>query len=151
MLVCSMEIPRTEEPGRLQSMGSQDLVTKPAICPMFYFWLCSNSTKYAGDFSLNGTHTVLSIRCMLMEQFIGLAKKVIWLMNTLFIKVLGENENVSFISTENWVKFLANPIFTLLLQRLLGASLVLQLVKNLPAMQETPVQIVGWEVRLEKG
>ena len=79
----------------------QDLVTKRAVCPMFYFWLSSNSTKYAEDFSLNGTHTVLSIRCMLMEQFIGLAEKVIWLMNTLFIKVLGENENVSFISTEN--------------------------------------------------
>ena len=57
-------------------------------------------------------------------------------MNTLFIKVLGENENVSFISTENWVKFLGNPIFTLLLQRILGASLVAQLVKNPPAMQE---------------
>ena len=63
---------------------------------MFYFWLSSNSTKYAEDFSLNGTHTVLSIRCMLMEQFIGLAKKVVWLMKTLFIKVLGENENVSY-------------------------------------------------------
>ena len=75
----------------------QDLVTKRAVCPMFYFWLSSNSTKYAEDFSLNGTHTVLSIRCMLMEQFIGLAEKVIWLMNTLFIKVLGENENVSLI------------------------------------------------------
>ena len=35
---------------------------------------------------------------MLMEQFIGLAKKVIWLMKTLFIKVLGENENVSYFS-----------------------------------------------------
>ena len=46
------------------------------------------------------------------------------------------------ISIENLVKFLANPIFTLLLQRLLGASLV----KNPPAMQETLVQFLGWEV-----
>ena len=30
-------------------------------------------------------------------------------------------------------------------------SLVTQLVKNLPAMQETPVQFLGWEVSLEKG
>ena len=29
-----------------------------------------------------------------------------------------------------------------------GASLVAQLVKNLPAMQETPVQFLGWEDRL---
>ena len=33
----------------------------------------------------------------------------------------------------------------------LGASLVAQLVKNLPAMQETPVQFLGQEDLLEKG
>ena len=31
------------------------------------------------------------------------------------------------------------------------ASLVAQLVKNLPAMQETLVRILGWEDLLEKG
>ena len=31
------------------------------------------------------------------------------------------------------------------------ASLVAQLVKNLPAMQETPVGFLGWEGPLEKG
>ena len=31
------------------------------------------------------------------------------------------------------------------------ASLVAQLVKNLPAMQETCVQYLGWENPLEKG
>ena len=31
------------------------------------------------------------------------------------------------------------------------ASLVAQLVKNLPAMQKTPVQFLGWEDLLEKG
>ena len=30
------------------------------------------------------------------------------------------------------------------------ASLIAQLVKNLPAMQETPVQVLGWEDPLEK-
>ena len=30
------------------------------------------------------------------------------------------------------------------------ASLIAQLVKNLPAMQETPVQFLGWEDPLEK-
>ena len=30
------------------------------------------------------------------------------------------------------------------------ASLVAQLVKNLPAVQETPVQSLGWEDSLEK-
>ena len=32
-----------------------------------------------------------------------------------------------------------------------GASLVAQLVKNPPAMQETWVQFLGWEDPLEKG
>ena len=32
----------------------------------------------------------------------------------------------------------------------LGASLIAQLVKNSPAMQETPVQFLGWEDPLEK-
>ena len=31
------------------------------------------------------------------------------------------------------------------------ASLVAQLVKNTPAMQETPVQFLGWEDSLEEG
>ena len=31
------------------------------------------------------------------------------------------------------------------------ASLVAQLVKNLPAMPETPVRFQGWENALEKG
>ena len=30
-------------------------------------------------------------------------------------------------------------------------SLLVQLVKNLPAKQETPVQFLGWEKLLEKG
>ena len=33
----------------------------------------------------------------------------------------------------------------------LGASLIAQLVKNPPAMQETPVQFLGLEDPLEKG
>ena len=33
----------------------------------------------------------------------------------------------------------------------LGASLIAQLVKNLPVMQETWVQPLGWEDPLEKG
>ena len=32
-----------------------------------------------------------------------------------------------------------------------GASLIAQLVKNLPAMQETPDWFLGWEDLLEKG
>ena len=46
------------------------------------------------------------------------------------------------------------PITRLLISGKLGhfwASLVAQLVKNLPAIQETPVQFLGWEDPLEKG
>ena len=34
---------------------------------------------------------------------------------------------------------------------ILRASLVAQLVKNLTAMQKTPVQLLGWEDLLKKG
>ena len=37
------------------------------------------------------------------------------------------------------------------LQGVLGASLVAQMVKNLPAMQETRIRSLGWEDPLEKG
>ena len=40
-------------------------------------------------------------------------------------------------------------IYTLLYVK--WASLVAQLVKNLPAMRETQVQSLGWEDPLEKG
>ena len=32
-----------------------------------------------------------------------------------------------------------------------ATNLIAQLVKNLPAMQETPVRFLGWEELLEKG
>ena len=44
-------------------------------------------------------------------------------------------------------------VFTFLPWELISkaASLIVQLVKNPPAMQETPVQFLGWEDPLEKG
>ena len=37
------------------------------------------------------------------------------------------------------------------LNRVSWASLVAQLVKNLPEMQKTPIQFLGWEDTVEKG
>ena len=37
------------------------------------------------------------------------------------------------------------------MKAIIGASIVAQMVKNLPAMQETQVQSLGWEDPLEKG
>ena len=39
----------------------------------------------------------------------------------------------------------------IILLREFGASLIAQLIKNLPAMQETLVRSLGWEDLLEKG
>jgi len=41
--------------------------------------------------------------------------------------------------------------FVLHIRAISGASRIAQLVKNPPAMQETPVQFLGWEDPLEKG
>ena len=46
----------------------------------------------------------------------------------------------------HWTGF-CDPKFLILL----GASLVAQLVKNLPAIRETWVRSLGWENPLEKG
>ena len=47
--------------------------------------------------------------------------------------------------------FLEFEIAQLEFHHLIGASLIAQLVKNPPAMWETPVQFLGWEDPLEKG
>ena len=46
-----------------------------------------------------------------------------------------------------WVKRISKGLH----QFILPASLMAQMVKNLPAMQETPVFFLGLEVPLEKG
>ena len=38
-----------------------------------------------------------------------------------------------------------------IINTMLWASLIAQLVKNLPAVKETPVQFLGWEDPLETG
>ena len=50
-----------------------------------------------------------------------------------------------------WEKIFANNISEKGLISIIWASLVAQLVKNPPAMQETWVQSLGWEDPLEKG
>ena len=44
-----------------------------------------------------------------------------------------------------------SPFIRMYYNKIYGASLIAQLVKNPPAMQETPVQFLGWEDPLEKG
>ena len=46
---------------------------------------------------------------------------------------------------------LGGVVGVLFSQRQRRVSLTAQLVKNLPAVQETPVQFLGWEDPLEKG
>ena len=46
---------------------------------------------------------------------------------------------------------LSNAAVRVTVGKTLWASLVAQLVKNLPAMQETLVQFLGWEDPLEEG
>ena len=56
------------------------------------------------------------------------------------------------VPQHGWLYLLALvAMVMLLIMELSGASLVAQLVKNLPAMQETLVQFLGQEDPLEKG
>ena len=67
--------------------------------------------------------------------------EIIWPQNLkhLLPDALRDKISISFLDH----KRRANKIF--------GASLIAQLVKNLPAMQETLVQFLGWEDLLENG
>ena len=56
---------------------------------------------------------------------------------------------LAFIFT--YVVSFTSVFYLYFLKYILRASLVAQLVKNLPAMQETPVQFLGWKDPLEKG
>ena len=51
------------------------------------------------------------------------------------------------ISKSQPIRYIAHPSRTSHMR----ASLIAQWVKNLPAMQETPVRFLGWEDLLEKG
>ena len=46
---------------------------------------------------------------------------------------------------------MANPIYRFSIEFSIGPSLMAQMVQNLPVMQETQVQALGWEDPLEKG
>ena len=52
--------------------------------------------------------------------------------------------------TKSWIR-LSDLHFTLSSDNVFKASLIAQLVKNPPAMQETPVRFLGQEDPLEKG
>ena len=49
------------------------------------------------------------------------------------------------------VRWSSHFLISLIVMRPSRASLVVQMIKNLPTMQETWVQSLGWEGPLEKG
>ena len=51
---------------------------------------------------------------------------------------------------KNWVSVFNPAMILYNIKHTFGASLVAQMVKYLPAMQETQVQFLGWEYPLEK-
>ena len=61
----------------------------------------------------------------------------------------GRAQSLSNFFFPAWQLFWNILVFNV--QLLLVASLIAQLVKNPPAMQETLVQFLGWEDLLEKG
>ena len=58
---------------------------------------------------------------------------------------------MNVIGVTTLIRFTFKVNFFFKEKKLLRASLILQLVKNLTAMQETPVRFLGLEDPLEKG
>ena len=68
--------------------------------------------------------------------------KTVWLENSIVF-------NLTFINKDKNILF--RILARMLKSIMLWAFLVAQMVKNLPAMQETLVQFLGWKDPLEKG
>ena len=64
-----------------------------------------------------------------------------------FMKYVSSGSRLTFLYVK--VQFFSAPLVALL--RCLQASLIAQLLKNQPALQEIPVQFLGQEDLLEKG
>ena len=75
--------------------------------------------------------------------------KIILRDNILLLKVFNET-SISDEKKNNTTRRAMKPTFVEWLT-VSGASLVAQLLKNLPAIWETQVQSLGWEDSLEKG
>ena len=63
----------------------------------------------------------------------------------------GKGYQLQYSGLENSMECIAHGAAESQIRLRKGASLVAQLVKNLPAMQKILVQILGWEDPLEKG
>ena len=63
----------------------------------------------------------------------------------------GAQESVDYVDLDHKREFWVKTIELTVINIYKWASLIAQLVKNLPAMQETPVRFLGWEDPLEKG
>ena len=67
------------------------------------------------------------------------------------IAALGTTVKTTYVSLGGWIELKAMVYIYVYIYIPWRASRVAQLVKNPPAMQETPVQFLGWEDPLEKG
>ena len=114
------KIPWTEEPGRLQSMGSLESDTTERL--HFHFLL-----------SCIGEGNGNPLQCSCLEN--PRDGEAWW------AAVYGVAQSRTRLK---WLSSSSSSVHSL-------GSLVAQLVKNGPAMQETPVRFLGWEEPLEKG
>ena len=60
-----------------------------------------------------------------------------------------QHEKDQSLNCQNWIRLLSKSVLSPLAQALFWASLVVQTIKHLPAMQETQVPSLGWDDPLE--
>ena len=96
------------------------------------------------DTRVTCTFTFFSCSLWVLEGTLEIARSAIWspvLLFCLYLMIQNTTEKAFALKKFNCIY----------LSFISGASLVAQLVKNLPAMQETPDWFLGWEDLLEKG
>ena len=148
--ILAWKIPRTEKPGRLQSMGSQR-VRHDWVTSLHFTSPRTDHIPHA-----NGLHLTTSFSSF------NLSSEIIFpgnlrppyppsALTCIFLPLLPHAYFIEFVSVPLLANLGAFVQYHCPCLMPFGINFLAQLAKNPPAMQETPVQFLGWEDPPEKG
>ena len=147
--ILAWRIPWTEEHGRIRFIGSQrvrqewnDLASTHII--IYSFGVCRELSIYSNLIKLLVKKLSVQVSAELKVIWSGGDRPSLRLRHLSLVLLTPVSLGLWFLQeTDTW--------WACLVIWIVHASLIAQLVKNPPAMPETPVWSLGWEDPLEKG
>ena len=146
--ILAWEIPWTEKPGRLQSMGRKESDTTESL-----HFTSPRTDHIPHDNSLHLTTSFSSFNLSSEIIFPGNLRPPYppSALTCIFLPLLPHAYFIEFVSVPLLANLGAFVQYHCPRLMLFGSNFLAQLAKNPPAMQETPVQFLGWEDPPEKG